>query len=396
MLNLPVRISLITFVYMLHLNSKLPTVGTTIFSVMSKLAQEHHAINLSQGFPDYDTNPQLIDFVTEAMKNGHNQYAPMPGLPILRELIAEKTQRLYQASYNPETEITITAGGTQAIFTALASIINPGDEVIIFEPAYDSYAPTIKLLGGLVKPFELHAPNYTIDWEMVKKMFSVNTRMIILNNPHNPTGSILSKEDINALIKLTKHTDILILSDEVYEHLIFDGETHHSVALYPELRERSFIIASFGKLLHTTGWKLGYCMAPAKLTAEFRKVHQFNVFSVNTPMQVGIANYLQSGKIYEEISGFFQEKRDLFRGLLAGSKFKLLPCKGSYFQCVSYGHFSEEKDSDFAIRLVKDFGVATIPVSAFYTKRTDDKILRFCFAKRQDTLEKAVERLNKV
>jgi methionine aminotransferase len=314
MLNLPVRISLITFVYMLHLNSKLPTVGTTIFSVMSKLAQEHHAINLSQGFPDYDTNPQLIDFVTEAMKNGHNQYAPMPGLPILRELIAEKTQRLYQASYNPETEITITAGGTQAIFTALASIINPGDEVIIFEPAYDSYAPTIKLLGGLVKPFELHAPNYTIDWEMVKKMFSVNTRMIILNNPHNPTGSILSKEDINALIKLTKHTDILILSDEVYEHLIFDGETHHSVALYPELRERSFIIASFGKLLHTTGWKLGYCMAPAKLTAEFRKVHQFNVFSVNTPMQVGIANYLQSGKIYEEISGFFQEKRDLFRG----------------------------------------------------------------------------------
>lgn len=381
---------------MLLLNSKLPTVGTTIFSVMSKLAQEHHAINLSQGFPDYEADPKLIEFVAEAMKNGHNQYAPMPGLPVLRELIADKIKNLYQANYNPETEVTITAGGTQAIFTALTSVINPGDEVIIFEPAYDSYAPTIKLLGGLVKPFELHAPDYRIDWEMVKKLFTANTRMIILNSPHNPTGSILSKADIDALIKLVKHTDVLILSDEVYEHLIFDGETHQSVALYPELRERSFIIASFGKLLHTTGWKLGYCLAPIKLTAEFRKVHQFNVFSVSTPMQVGIANYLQSTAVYPEIAAFFQEKRDLFRSLMAGSKFKLLPCKGSYFQCVSYGHFTDEKDTDFAVRLIEDFGVASIPLSAFYTKKTDDKILRFCFAKQQDTLEKAVERLNKV
>lgn len=381
---------------MLLLNSKLPKVGTTIFSVMSKLAQEHQAINLSQGFPDYATDPKLINFVADAMKNGHNQYAPMPGLTILRELIAEKIATLYGANYNPDTEITITAGGTEAIFTALACVINPGDEVIIFEPAYDSYAPTIKLLGGLVKPFELHAPDYVIDWEMVKKLFTANTKMIILNSPQNPTGSILGKADIDALIKLTKHTDILILSDEVYEHLVFDDEQHHSVTLYPELQERSFVIASFGKLLHTTGWKLGYCLAPVKLTAEFRKVHQFNVFSVNTPMQVGIANYLKAEKVYEGLSGFFQQKRDLFRSLLSHTKLKLLPCKGSYFQCVSFKEISDEKDTEMAIRLVKDFGVASIPVSAFYTKNTDDKILRFCFAKEQDTLEKAVERLMKI
>ncbi|MBB2144947.1 aminotransferase class I/II-fold pyridoxal phosphate-dependent enzyme [Pedobacter sp. LMG 31464] len=378
---------------MILLNSKLPTVGTTIFSVMSKLAQQHNAINLSQGFPDFATNPKLINFVADAMKDGHNQYAPMQGLQVLRELVAEKMATIYGANYHPETEITITAGGTQAIFTALAAVINPGDEVIIFEPAYDCYSPTVKLLGGLVKPFELHAPDYAIDWEMVKKLFTANTRMIILNSPHNPTGSILSKADIDALIKLTKNTDILLLSDEVYEHIIFDGEKHQSVALYPELQERSFIVASFGKLLHTTGWKLGYCLAPAKLMAEFRKIHQFNVFSVNTPMQVGIANYLKSENIYETIPAFFQQKRDLFRSLLSETKFKLLPCKGSYFQCVSYSGISDEKDVDMAKRLVTDFGVAGIPVSAFYTKATDDKILRFCFAKEQDTLEKAVERL---
>ncbi|MFD0941389.1 methionine aminotransferase [Pedobacter boryungensis] len=381
---------------MILLNSKLPTVGTTIFSVMSKLAQQHNAINLSQGFPDYATNPKLINFVADAMKDGYNQYAPMQGLQILRELVAEKMDKMYGAYYHPETEVTITAGGTQAIFTALAAVINPGDEVIIFEPAYDCYSPTVKLLGGLVKPFELHAPDYSIDWEMVKKLFTANTRMIILNSPHNPSGSILSKADIQALIKLTKNTDILIISDEVYEHIIFDGEKHESVALYPELQERSFIVASYGKLLHTTGWKLGYCLAPAKLMAEFRKIHQFNVFSVNTPMQLGVANYLKSENIYDSLSSFFQQKRDLFRSLLSETKFKLLPCKGSYFQCVSYSNFSDEKDIDMAKRLVTDFGVAGIPVSAFYTKGTDDKILRFCFAKEQDTLEKAVERLLKV
>ncbi len=363
---------------------------------MSKLAQEYKAINLSQGFPDYPANPKLVKFVADAMKEGHNQYAPMAGLPLLRELIAEKTNLLYGANYNPETEVTITAGGTQAIFTALASIINPGDEVIIFEPAYDCYSPTVKLLGGLVKPFELHGPDYHIDWEMVKKLFTANTRMIILNSPQNPTGSILNQKDIDALIKLTKNTDIIILSDEVYEHIIFDGEKHQSVAIYPELQERSFIVASFGKLLHTTGWKLGYCLAPVKLMNEFRKVHQFNVFSVNTPMQVGIANYLKSESIYTEIAGFFQEKRDLFRSLLTETKFKLLPCKGSYFQCVSYEAISEEKDKEMAKRLVTDYGVAGIPVSAFYTKNNNDKVLRFCFAKEKETLEKAVERLLKI
>jgi methionine aminotransferase len=381
---------------MISINSKLPTVGTTIFSVMSKLAQEHNAINLSQGFPDYPTDEKLISFVSDAMKNGHNQYAPMPGLLMLRELIAEKMATIYNAQYHPETEITITAGGTQAIFTALAAVINPGDEVIIFEPAYDSYAPTVKLLGGLVKPFELHAPNYTIDWEMVKKLFTANTKMIIINSPQNPTGSILEQTDIDALIKLTKNTDILILSDEVYEHFVFDDAQHHSVSKYPELQERSFVIASFGKMLHTTGWKLGYCLAPAKLMTEFRKIHQFNVFSVSTPMQVGIANYLKSENVYEGLAGFFQQKRDLFRSLLSETKFKLLPCKGSYFQCVSYEGLSTEKDSEMAIQLVKQFGVASIPVSAFYTKKIDDKILRFCFAKKQDTLEKAVERLMKM
>ncbi|ACU04277.1 MULTISPECIES: methionine aminotransferase [Pedobacter] len=381
---------------MIAIQSKLPHTGTTIFTVMSKLAEEHNAINLSQGFPDYDCDPKLLSFVTEAMQKGFNQYAPMPGLPALRELIAEKVSNLYGANYHPDTEITITAGGTQAIFTALSSCISSGDEVIIFEPAYDCYAPTVKLLGGLVKPYELAPPNYEIDWEMVKKLFTANTKMIILNSPQNPTGCILSEKDIKALIKLTKNTDILILSDEVYEHIIFDNNKHQSIALYPELRERSFIAASFGKLLHATGWKLGYCLAPEKLMKEFRKVHQFNVFSVNTPMQLGIANYLKDAGTYMGLSSFFQQKRDFFRKLLAETNFNLLPCNGSYFQCVSYGHLSEEKDTDMAIRLVKNYGVASIPVSAFYTRNPDHQVLRFCFAKKQETLEKAVERLMKL
>jgi methionine aminotransferase len=381
---------------MISTYSKLPGTSTTIFTVMSQLAAEHNAINLSQGFPDYDCDPVLIDFVTDAMKNGHNQYAPMTGIPALRELIADKVNRLYGADYHPGTEVTVTAGGTQAIFTALSAYINAGDEVIIFEPAYDCYAPAIKMLGGLVKPYEMAPPDYDIDWEMVKKLFTANTKMIILNSPHNPTGTILRDKDIQALIKLTKNTDILILSDEVYEHLVYDGEQHRSLALYPELRERTFIVASFGKLLHTTGWKTGYCVAPEHLMKEFRKVHQFNVFSVNTPMQVGIANYLKDPANYTGIAAFFQEKRDLFRSLLAGTRFKLLPCNGSYFQCVSYSHFSDETDVVFAERLIKDYGVASIPVSAFYNRNTDHHILRFCFAKKQDTLEKAVERLTKL
>ncbi|SHE82488.1 methionine aminotransferase [Pedobacter caeni] len=381
---------------MISTQSKLPGTGTNIFSVMSKLAEEHKAINLSQGFPDYECDPKLIEYVADAMKQGFNQYAPMTGLPVLRELISEKMNSLYGAEYHPETEVTITAGGTQGIFTALNAYINAGDEVIIFEPAYDCYAPTIKMLGGLVKPYQLAPPNYEIDWEMVKKLFSANTKMIILNSPQNPTGCVLSEKDIKALIKLTKNTDIMILSDEVYEHIIFDGKKHQSVALYPELRERSFIVASFGKLLHTTGWKLGYCLAPEPLMKEFRKVHQFNVFSVNTPMQVGIAKYLKDPQTYLGLSAFFQQKRDLFRSLMAETKFKLLPCNGSYFQCVSYEHLSDEKDVAMAERLIKEYGVASIPVSAFYIRNTDHHVLRFCFAKKQETLEKAVERLVKL
>lgn len=381
---------------MIATQSKLPGTGTNIFSVMSKLAEEHQAINLSQGFPDYDCDPKLIEYVAEAMRQGFNQYAPMTGLAALREVIAEKMNQLYGANYHPETEINITAGGTQAIFTALSAYIHPGDEVIIFEPAYDAYAPTIKLLGGLVKPYELAPPQYEIDWEMVKKLFSANTKMIILNSPQNPTGCVLSEKDIKALIKLTKNTDIMILSDEVYEHIIFDGKQHHSVALYPELHERSFIVASFGKLLHTTGWKLGYCLAPEQMMKEFRKIHQFNVFSVNTPMQLGIARYLKDPQSYQGLSAFFQQKRDLFRTLLAETKFKLLPCDGSYFQCVSYEHLSDEKDVAMAERLIKEYGVASIPVSAFYIRNTDHHVLRFCFAKKQETLEKAVERLVKL
>jgi len=381
---------------MLTIQSKLPGVGTTIFSVMSKLAAEHNAINLSQGFPDYACDPKLIDLVNKAMKDGFNQYAPMAGNTFLKEVIAGKVERLYDVAYNPDTEITITAGGTQAIFTAMAAIINPGDEVIIFEPAYDSYAPTIKLLGGHVKIYELAPPDYRIDWDMVKKLFTSSTRMIILNSPQNPTGSILSEEDMKLLIKLTSGTDILILSDEVYEHLIYDGQKHQSVMRFPELRERSFVIASFGKLLHATGWKLGYCIAPEMLTKEFRKVHQFNVFSVNSPMQQAIAKYLSEPDNYNGIAGFFEKKRDYFRKLMSDTRFDLLPCKGSYFQCTSYNAISNEKDTDFSRRLITEFGVATIPVSAFYQKATDHKIIRFCFAKEDLTLEMAAEKLRNV
>jgi methionine aminotransferase len=381
---------------MISINSKLPGVGNTIFSVMSKLAEEYQAINLSQGFPDYDCDPELLSMVSSAMLKGANQYAGMTGLPDLRELIADKSKTLYQSNYNPDTEITVTAGGTQAIFTAIAASINPGDEVIIFEPAYDSYAPCVKMFGGLVKSYEMVPPNYEIDWEMVKRLLNASTRMIILNSPHNPTGRVLSEKDMAALIRLTKGTDILILSDEVYEHLIFDGQQHRSIALYPELKERSFIIASFGKLLHATGWKVGYCMAPENLMKEFRKVHQFNVFSVNTPMQHGIVQYLKDPEKYNHLGDFFQQKRDYFRSLMAETKFKLLPCSGSYFQCVSFDHLSQESDVVLATRLIKEYQVASIPVSAFFIRNSDHHVLRFCFAKKQETLEKAVDRLMKL
>jgi methionine transaminase len=381
---------------MIPVISKLPQAGTTIFTVMSALANELGAINLSQGFPDYDTSPELIELVNQAMKNGHNQYAPMAGLMTLREEISRKTEKLYGAVYDPETEITITAGGTQAIFTVITAVINPNDEVIIFEPAFDCYAPAIKLAGGIVKSLELEPPDYQIRWDMVKKLISNRTKLIILNSPHNPTATVLHQHDIDELSAIVKNQDILILSDEVYEHLIYDGATHHSMARYPELQQRSFIVASFGKPFHATGWKIGYCMAPAMLMQEFRKVHQFLVFCVNAPMQVAIAEYLRNEDTYLGLPSFFQQKRDYFRNGLENTRFEILPCSGSYFQSVRYSNITDEKDADFVLRLIKEAGVAAIPVSAFYSKGTDHHVLRFCFAKRQETLDKAVERLIKV
>ena len=380
----------------MHIQSKLPEVGTTIFTVMSQLAVQHQAINLSQGFPDYECSPELIKLVDHYMRSGYNQYAPMAGLLSLRERIAEKQEKLHHVIYNPDTEITITAGGTQALFAAIACVIRPDDEVIIFEPAYDAYGPTVTLFGGRIRAVELSAPNYSIDWVEVGKLINDKTRMIILNYPNNPTGRTLDEHDIKCLIDLTRDTNILLLSDEVYEHLIYDGKQHLSLSRYPELRERSFITASFGKLLHATGWKVGYCLAPEWLMKEFRKIHQFEVFSVNSFVQYAISDFLKNDRNYLEIRDFFQVKKDFFAALMKGTRFDLLTCNGSYFQSVQYSKISNEKDTDLAIRLIKEFGVAGIPVSAFYSKGTDDHVLRFCFAKKKETLEKAVENLVKV
>jgi methionine aminotransferase len=378
---------------MTTITSKLPSVGTTIFTTMSALAAEVGAINLSQGFPDYECSAELIELVNQAMKDGHNQYAPMGGVMKLREQIAIKTEKLYGAKYDPVSEITVTAGGTQAVFTAICTVVNPNDEVIIFEPAFDCYAPAVKLMGGIVKSMELQPPDYRIDWGMVRKLMSNRTKLIIINSPHNPTATILHQEDIEELTALVKDRDIFILSDEVYEHLIYDGATHHSMARYPDLAQRSFVIASFGKLFHATGWKVGYCLAPAYLTHEFRKIHQYIVFSVNSAVQTGIANYLEDENVYLSLPTFFQQKRDHFVNGLSQTKFELLPSYGSYFQLAKYGHLSDESDVDFSLRMTKEAGVACIPTSVFYTQGTDHRIIRFCFAKRQETLDNAVNRL---
>ncbi len=380
----------------MHLNSKLPGIGTTIFTLMSQLANQYQAINLSQGFPDYECSPELVKLVNKYMKSGYNQYAPMAGVQVLRERIAEKQENLHGAKYNPQTEITITAGGTQAIFASIACVIRPGDEVIIFEPAYDSYAPSVNLFGGIVRAIELSAPHYTTDWLEVEKLINKKTRMIILNTPNNPTGKVLSERDLSELSRITRNRDILILSDEVYEHLVYDGIKHLSISGYPELKEKSFITASFGKLFHTTGWKVGYCLAPEWLMTEFRKVHQYEVFSVNSAVQYAIADFMKNERNYLEVSDFFQSKKDFFHNLMKNTRFDLLPCNGSYFQSVQYSKISDEKDTDLAMRIIKEFGVAGIPVSAFYSKGTDYKVLRFCFAKRQETLELAVNKLAKV
>jgi methionine aminotransferase len=376
-----------------NIRSKLPKAGTTIFSIMSGLANEVGAINLSQGFPGFPVSEKLISLYHDALKAGHNQYAPMPGIFTLRECIAEKMEDLYSCIYDPETEITITAGGTQALYTAISALIHEGDEVIVLEPSYDSYVPAILLAGGIPVHIPLQPPNYFIPWEEIKKLITQKTRMIIINTPQNPTGTILTAKDMLQLEKITDGTDIIILSDEVYEHIIFDGYEHQSVARYPKLASRSMIVYSFGKTFHATGWKVGYCLGPAHLMKEFRKVHQFTVFSVNTALQHALTAYMLNKENYMGLSEFYQEKRDYFQKLMKGSRFKILPCLGSYFQLLDYSSISKEKDTDYAIRLTKEIGVASIPVSVFYSVPHDYHLLRFCFAKENEQLEKAAERL---
>lgn len=378
------------------IKSKLPKTGTTIFTVMSALAAEQKAINLAQGFPDFSCSPKLIDLVHHYMKQGMNQYAPMPGVMKLREKIAEKTQALYSAVYNPDTEITITPGGTHALYAAITAFVGEGDEVVVIEPCYDSYVPAILLNGGRPVFVELKYPDYKVDWNEVKKLITYKTKMIIINTPHNPTGVTLNAQDMMKLEKIVKNQDVIVLSDEVYEHILFDGLEHQSVARYPGLAERSIIVSSFGKTYHTTGWKMGYVVAPANLMVEFRKVHQFMCFSANTPVQHALADFIEDRSAYLELSAFYQAKRDYFQQLVKGSKFKLFPCEGSYFQLLGYQKITQEKDTDFAVRLTREHKVASIPTSVFYHKKTDNQVLRFCFAKEKETLEKAAEQLQKV
>jgi methionine aminotransferase len=375
--------------------SKLPSVGTTIFTVMSQLAIEHNAVNLGQGFPDFPMSEELTSLVSEAMKNGFNQYTHMNGFPLLRERLTEKIARLYNTSISPETDITVTPGGTYAIYTALTTVLHPGDEVIVFEPAYDSYIPNIEINGAIPVLISLQYPDYSIPWDEVRSKITPRTKMIMINSPHNPTGSVLTENDIEELRKTVKDTNILILSDEVYEHLIFDDIPHLSILRYPDLLERSFVCFSFGKTYHCTGWKLGYCISSPALMMEFRKVHSFNCFSCFTPSQVGLAEYLKNEDAYLNLGMFMQKKRDYFAHLMEPTPFKPIPSHGSYFQCYSYEGLSNENDKDFAIRLTKDYGIVTIPVSAFYKNGTDNKVIRFCFAKKEETLERAAEKLIK-
>ncbi len=377
--------------YSQPIRSKLPAVGTTIFTVMSRLAQEHNAINLSQGFPDFDCDPVLQNLVTKAMQAGLNQYPPMAGIPQLREAIAEKVRTLYGTTYDAEHEITVTPGATYAIFTAIAALIRPGDEVIVFEPTYDSYVPSIEVQGGVPVYIGLKFPDYHIDWDEVRRAITPRTRAILINTPNNPTASIFTAADMQALEKITRGTGIVIVSDEVYEHIVFDGARHQSAARFPGLAARSFVVSSFGKTYHVTGWKMGYCLAPRELMTEFRKVHQFNVFVCNSPVQYALAEYMRNPDAYLSLAAFYQKKRDFFRDRLRESRFTLLPSDGTFFQSVRYDDITGEKDADFAVRLTREHGVAAIPLSAFYRAPPPQKVLRFCFAKKEETLFKGTE-----
>ncbi len=376
--------------------SKLPNVGTTIFTVMSKLAADTGAINLSQGFPGFDCSPKLTSLVDQYMRKGFNQYAPMAGVPALREALAQKTLAHYNVNYDPETEVTVTSGATEAIFAAVTAVVRPGDEVIVLEPAYDSYVPAIDLNGGVPVYVTLTPPDYTIDWQAVGSKITDKTRLIMVNTPHNPTGHVWTTDDLNQLADLIRDRDIWLVSDEVYEHIFFDGRMHHSLMTHPELRERTFVIGSFGKTYHITGWKIGYCLAPADLTVEFRKIHQYVTFSTVTPMQYALADYLQQPDHYNQLPTFYERKRNLFLAGLRHSRFQFKPAEGSFFQTVSYANITGEPDYDLAVRLTKEIGVASIPVSVFYNQKNDYKILRFCFAKDDAILEEAAERLSRL
>jgi methionine aminotransferase len=378
------------------MQSKLPHIGTSIFTVMSQLAVKHKAINLGQGFPDFPMSAELIECVNQAMKDGGNQYAHSNGVPALREALSEKIHYLYNTQINPETEITITPGGTYALYTAFTTIIQPGDEVIIFEPAYDSYIPNITINGGVVVPIALDFPNYTIPWDKVKAAITPKTKAILVNTPHNPTGTVMSDEDVLVLQEIVLSNNLYLISDEVYEHLIYDHKPHETILKYPALYQRTFIIYSFGKTYHCTGWKLGYCIAPEHLSKEFRKVHQFNVFSCDTPKQLGIAKYMSNKEAYLTLGGFYQTKRDYLRALLKDTPLKPIPSSGSYFESYSYASISTESDKVFAEKLVTDYGIATIPMSAFYHDGTDHKVIRLCFAKEHKTLEAAAACLQKI
>jgi methionine aminotransferase len=380
----------------LIIQSRLPGIGTSIFAVMSKMATEHGAINLSQGFPDFQVDPVIIDLVHRFMKEGHNQYAPMPGAPALRNVIAEVLSKTYNQSIHPETDITVTAGGTEALYATIAAFVHEGDEVIVFDPAYDSYDPAIRLNGGVPVHINLHYPEFSIDWEEVRSRITPRTRMILINTPHNPSGAVLSSHDLHKLEEIAEEHDLLVLSDEVYERIIFDDIRHESVLHYPVLAKRSIAIFSFGKTFHATGWKIGYAVAPEKLSTEIRKTHQFITFAVNTPVQLALAEYMRNPDHYLHLGNFYQRKRDYFLQGIKGSSFEPIECHGSYFQTLSYRSITNLPDKEMAIDLVKNHAIASIPVSVFYNDKTDNRLLRFCFAKNEATLDQAISILRKL
>ncbi|MDF7658238.1 methionine aminotransferase [Erwiniaceae bacterium L1_54_6] len=377
-------------------SSKLPDVGTTIFSVIGQLSAQHKAINLSQGAPNFPCDPQLVELVSTAMREGHNQYAPLTGLPALKEALAQKVHTLYGQQYDVGSEVLITGSASQGIYMAISALVHPGDEVIFFEPAFDSYAPVVRLQGGTPIGLKLQVPDFAINWDELRATITPRTRMIIINTPHNPSAQVLTPADLDQLAALTRNTDIVVLSDEVYEHIVFDGRPHCGMATHPELAQRSVIVSSFGKTFHVTGWRVGYALAPAALMTEIVKVHQFMMYAADTPMQVGFAHYLQHPENYLQLSPFYQQKRDRLMSLMADSPFKLLPCAGSFFVLASYGHFSDESDSEMVKRLIVDHGVATIPLSAFYMDGTDNKLIRLSFAKDDATLQAGAEALCRV